>query len=213
MEIQLHIQQVMSYVCSQGSMAAADNLMRDSIWYQRIFLEELNSSLAEQSGIQLESGLQLNWFLSSNDCLTFILEYKVELPGFAFSIPCKQTYTKRLWNGSSGSKEEKYYVYVTENNSVYHTYLDCSYLQTNVIGVAYSRLDSYKTTEEKAYIPCAVCSSQGHKDVVYITLGGSAWHSTLTCYTLTRTIYRLELQEVEGMAQCSRCSVRQQKEE
>lgn len=212
MEIQLQLQQAMSYVCNQGSVAAAENLILDSVWYQKAFLEEINSDWLEASWIQSEGGFFFDWVLSSNDCLIFTLEYKVRLPGFAFSLPCKQTYTKRLWNGSSGSKEEKCYVYVTDNNSVYHTYLDCSYLQTNVIGVAYSKLDTYKTAEERAYTPCAVCTSQGHDEVVYITSGGSSWHSTLTCYTLTRSIHRLELQEVEGMPQCSRCLARQQRE-
>ncbi|MGN0298175.1 MAG: TadE/TadG family type IV pilus assembly protein [Lachnospiraceae bacterium] len=202
MEIQLHVQEGMRNVCQQGCICGSTNYIVDFVKYRYWFKKSVDEDWLDSSWI--DGGKDGVWLLgnvTSNDCLQLRVYYKVKIPSVPITISCMQKYEQRINNGKEGSEEEKHYVYVTEQGSVYHTYLDCSYLQLDVSGVEYKEA-------EKSYAPCGICGGQTHGQVVYVTREGTAWHSTLNCYTLTRKIHCVELEEVEGLAECSRCQNR-----
>jgi hypothetical protein len=98
------------------------------------------------------------------------------------------------------------YVYVTENGSVYHRQLSCSYLHPSVSVCAYTDLGSKRSEDGSKYKPCQVCDAKKITEgTVYITDYGTFYHSSLKCSSIKRTIYRKKLEELQGMASCSKC--------
>lgn len=118
-------------------------------------------------------------------------------------------YYGRLWTGYSLKKSEisKEYVYVTESGSVYHLSRDCTYLKLSVSSVGENDLDEKRNDSGARYKPCEICFDQKRpREMYYITRSGNKYHSELGCSSLTRTIYRIELAEIDQRSVCSRCS-------
>jgi hypothetical protein len=118
-------------------------------------------------------------------------------------------YYGRLWTGYSLEESEiaKAYVYVTESGSVYHLSKDCTYLKLSISNVQLSELDEKRNDSGARYKPCEICFNQKRsQELYYITNSGNRYHSDLGCFALKRTIYRIELAEVDQRSVCSRCS-------
>lgn len=118
-------------------------------------------------------------------------------------------YYGRLWTGYTLKESEivKEYVYVTETGSVYHLSKDCTYLRLSVSSVGKTELDEKRNESGARYKPCEICfDSKRPQELYYITKSGNRYHSEIGCSSLKRTIYRIELAEIEQRSVCSRCS-------
>ena len=118
-------------------------------------------------------------------------------------------YYGRLWTGYTLNETEiaKEYVYVTETGSVYHISKDCTYLRLSVSAVGRGELDEKRNDSGARYKPCEICfDSKRPQELYYITKSGNRYHAEIGCSSLKRTIYRIELAEIEQRSVCSRCS-------
>lgn len=114
------------------------------------------------------------------------------------------TIRKRAYTGAKEStvdeagEDRDVYVYVTENESVYHTTRTCSYLTLSI------RQASLSHAEKLGYHPCGFCG-ESCGDAVWITEDGRSYHSDVHCSGLKRTVYRKKKSEVAHLQACSRC--------
>ena len=99
-------------------------------------------------------------------------------------------------------------VYLARNGTVYHTSPKCSYICIRITDQRRIR----EITRQSIWKPCAHCVPGGRiPDRVYLTAGGSHYHSRMTCSSLKRTIRAVPYREVRGMRKCSRCIEREGK--
>ena len=118
-------------------------------------------------------------------------------------------YYGRFWTGYSLQKPEifKEYVYVTENGNVYHLSRDCTYLKLSISSVKSDDLKEKRNDHGSRYKACEICFNQKRpQEMYYITKNGNRYHSDLGCSSLKRTVYRIELTEIDNKSICSRCS-------
>lgn len=118
-------------------------------------------------------------------------------------------YYGKLWTGYSLEEPvaAKEYVYVTETGSVYHLSKDCTYLRLSISTVIMNELSEVRNESGARYKPCEICVDlKKTQQLYYITKSGNRYHSEIGCSSLKRTIYRIELAEIDQRSVCSRCS-------
>lgn len=99
--------------------------------------------------------------------------------------------------------EEDPWVYITENQSVYHIGRNCSHLCLKIHQVF--QKEKY-FNGKTGYTPCEFCIRKRRQmKGLYITEQGTKYHSTLTCSGLKRSIHRIRKSEIKGLRPCSRC--------
>ncbi len=118
----------------------------------------------------------------------------------------------RAWTGrSEGSAQDSEqqggtYVYVTENMSVYHTDSGCTYINLSIQCVSSGDVSGLRNSDGEKYKPCEKCMSEGQDPAhVYITETGNRYHSSTSCSGLKRTVKMVDISEVGGLKECSRC--------
>lgn len=136
--------------------------------------------------------------------------YEIMLPVPIFQaghIMCEEKIPVKLWCGYEkqrfGGKEEEI-VYVTETGIVYHRDYNCTYLDLSVRMVPSGQIQSLRNKSGAKYYACSRCKGQGNG--VYITETGNRYHSTVTCSSLKRTVYAIEISEAVGRRPCSKCA-------
>ncbi len=143
-------------------------------------------------------------------CVTYRIRNPIGfwgLPGY--SMNQRARCHKWIGNTETGSKEERY-AYKTEEGSVYHLYSDCAYLDLSIRAVAAGAVGQMRNTSGGIYQPCERCGSHTEdRQLYYVTDYGSAYHCSLSCSGLKRTVYILPLSELEGYPLCSKCKSRQ----
>lgn len=98
-------------------------------------------------------------------------------------------------------------VYVTPNESVYHTDLSCTHLSLDISVDE----DVEKYLKEKThYKECEKCTRyhQGEVTCFYIPKEGDAYHTDLTCSGLKRTVIQVDKSTLKGVVPCQRCGKR-----
>ena len=118
----------------------------------------------------------------------------------------------RAWTGRSESassddeNNDSRYVYVTENMSVYHTDSGCSYINLSIHCVSADNVGGQRNSDGEKYKPCEKCmNGSDGADHVYITETGNRYHSSTSCSGLKRTVKMVDISEVGGLKECSRC--------
>lgn len=96
------------------------------------------------------------------------------------------------------TEEKAEYVYVTDNQEVYHGSRLCTYLTLSVSGC------NKKEAKKEGYEPCSFCGGYD-TEYVYITNRGEKYHSDRRCSGLKRTVHRVKKEEVGELGGCSRC--------
>lgn len=91
------------------------------------------------------------------------------------------------------------YVYIAENESVYHTSLECTYLNISKNPMLKEEAEKFGKTV------CAHCKTSQSAGIVFCTDTGDKYHNTLTCGSLNRNIRIVNENQVKGMMKCSRC--------
>lgn len=115
------------------------------------------------------------------------------------------------WNGKSIVSDDlvdkKTYVYITENGTVYHTMMECTYLTRMVQTIGISEIDSIRNLSGGKYKPCEqCCKNTVLSKNVFITGYGDRYHCNSQCSSLKRYIKKVDLDEVKGMRKCIKCS-------
>ena len=125
-------------------------------------------------------------------------------------------YYGHLWNGyqipEDPDREE--YVYVTENESVYHTNSECTHLRLSVETVTGREVEGRRNAEGERYRACEKCVGTTEEllwtEGYFIAKEGTCYHSRRDCPGLKRTVRRISYAEAGAYAECARC--RQQRE-
>ena len=126
------------------------------------------------------------------------------LTGIRIAHQCRH----RAWTGSNVDLEgQEQYVYVTENGTVYHTSVSCSYLKLSISQVSYNDVGSKRNRSGGKYYPCEYCGQNGGT-YVFITEYGDRYHFNRNCSRLKRGIRCIPISEAGGLPLCSRCRSR-----
>lgn len=108
-------------------------------------------------------------------------------------------------NGGKGSEESGETVYITPTGTVYHNSKSCSYLELSIHTANTGVISSQRNANGSRYERCSSCTSAGYSGTVYITNYGTNWHSSLSCSGLKRTVTEVNINEISGMRECSKC--------
>lgn len=123
------------------------------------------------------------------------------------SITCISRARVKTWTGydnSEGEEQEKY-VYVTDNQEVYHTDINCSYLKLSIQKVDNETIHYLINDNQEHYEPCAYCYNNDSNLALYITLESNHYHSDISCPGLTRNIHMVSHSEYDHLPICTRC--------
>lgn len=136
--------------------------------------------------------------------------YTVEFPislfswdGLSMTAQCKQHY----WNGRKISEEEgEEYVYITPEGEVYHLTDQCSYLDLSIYRTEIEEISVLRNLYGQKYYSCERCADKNENaEFVYVTYYGTAYHTSLDCSALKRTVQKVLKSEVSDRRICSKC--------
>ena len=158
----------------------------------------------------------------AEDELTVIcMEYKIVFPLFQNLIPSvsfQKCVIMRSFSGDGALEEdekeeeneeskEEGYVYVTENGSVYHVSINCTYIKFSVKPKNFDELDNLRNKYGGKYYPCEACSKKGEAtQTIWITDTGTHYHHQQDCSKIKRNVKKITISEAENYRPCSRCA-------
>ena len=144
---------------------------------------------------------------SSNNYIYMELVYQVQVnvPFLGtFPTTIKEQIRQRAYLGKCMTPEsiEDEYVYIAENQSVYHTTRKCYHISLAVKTVNASNLSArYENLS-----PCELCVKNGVvKSILYVTDEGERYHYSRLCRGLKRTVYRVKKSDYQYLPACSYC--------
>lgn len=144
--------------------------------------------------------------------ISIVLKYQIKVPFISHKIwkinDYKRVYVK-AWNGKNLAKDYKM-VYITKNGSVYHTSKNCPHLDLNISKCNYGQLDSKRNKAGSKYDACELCKLTDYSDTahVYVTDYGTAFHSSLSCGGIARSIIQIDEESVGDKRICKDCEER-----
>ena len=115
--------------------------------------------------------------------------------------------TKEKWTGNSGGSEEM--VYITENESVYHTSASCTHIHLSIHVGSKDAVENLRNEYGERYQSCAKCRGDANGGTVYYSDKGNCYHSSAACSGLKRTVKLVKKSEVSGKQMCQRCQARE----
>ncbi len=145
------------------------------------------------------------------DEIALVAEYTLQ-PMFSYMgfghIRLQSCYFGHAWTGYEPSpftleEEEEEIVYITEQGTVYHRDIHCTYLNPSVKTVPAGSIGQQVNDSGGKYKRCEYCG--GSAAVYIITDHGDRYHTTASCPGIKRTIHAVLLSEVGGRAPCSKC--------
>lgn len=155
--------------------------------------------------------------LDDTRCVEVTAEYQVKIPFVPAVFPMirvKQTAVCRSFSSdrdyipkeSSEEKTETLY-YMTPSGSVYHTTRECTYLKILTESATIENMTRMRNSSGGKYYPCKLCT-EGLEVTgnVYYTSGGSSYHITKNCSSLSRKVMEKTAEEIAGIPPCSRCA-------
>ncbi len=112
-------------------------------------------------------------------------------------------------NESSGlDKTNADMVYITDNESVYHTHADCTYLDLSISCTTPGQVSSLRNHYGAKYSACPNCHPEGKESVLFVTDKGEHYHGRANCPSLKRTRRMVPSSELSGLHKCTRCAQR-----
>lgn len=127
-----------------------------------------------------------------------------------FLFPVSAQFTQKIRQKSmtgyvpKGGETKEGYVYVTPNESVYHTDLNCTHLALSIsVDEDVEKYLSGKTS----YKECEKCVKHhsGTIHCLYIPKEGDAYHTDIGCSGLKRTVTQVDKSSLKGVQPCQRC--------
>lgn len=135
----------------------------------------------------------------------YLLKTPFSFFSFGYVYVCQES-KSRKWTGSLRQEEEDPWVFVTDYGSVYHGTTSCNYLDLSVKKVKTVSLAYLRSKNEHKYYACKQCVAENDNAIcVYITDYGEAYHTSLSCSGLKRTIHQVRKSEVGAKPPCSKC--------
>ena len=136
-------------------------------------------------------------------------QYLLKFPFPFFSIGYISVYQEsksRKWIGNTKQQDDDSWVFVTDYGNVYHCTRTCNYLDLSVQSVKSTTLEALRNKDEHKYYACELCAAENNTPfLVYVTDYGTAYHTSLSCSGLKRTVTQVRLSEVGNRAACSKC--------
>lgn len=115
-----------------------------------------------------------------------------------FRISLSNEIRQKAFLGYSREEKSDQYVYVTPEQSVYHTKRSCTHLSLSV--------QKRNSNQKGNYAPCGFCGkSSNDKGSIYVARTGNVYHYRAECSGLKRTVKRIKIEEAAGLGPCSRC--------
>ena len=174
----------------------------------RIMAEKIPTSYIKGNVI----GIDYSDSCMDDNYVSLVAAYEIEFPIKMFGNLCwnvTQQSVNRKWIGWDPKEgmEDEAYVYVTETGEVFHRQLKCVYLHPSIHAINKTELKGKRNEEGRKYTQCRLCKKRKlSQNTVYVTSYGKAYHNSLGCSGLKRTIYRKKIEEVHNMRPCSKCS-------
>lgn len=106
----------------------------------------------------------------------------------------------------SGSGDDEM-VYVTDNESVYHTHEDCTHLDLTIIATTTDEVGSLRNEYGARYRKCDYFPS-GYTGPVYVTAKGDRYYPSLNYGGVTRHVHLVKKSETGAVKECERCAAR-----
>ena len=103
-------------------------------------------------------------------------------------------------------------VYVTENESVYHTHADCTHINLTIIKTDMAGIANLRNEYGRKYRKCSNFPHD-YDGPVYVTATGEYYYPSLEYGSLTRHVCMKKRSECRGLRKCERCEARDRREE
>jgi len=212
MQIQTQVQEALEYASRKsaseaGAVNSEMGLMASAEVY---FLKGLHDyDLPERYVKGGKAGVSLFRSDVSGCYIDLQADYYIRLPVNFFTVKgvvISQSSKSRKLTGDRDEGQEDDYVYVTETGTVYHRDRMCHYLDLSIRTVNFAAIEGLRNKGGHKYYACGECVAGNNAGpTVYITDYGTAYHASLSCSGLKRTIYAVPLSEAVGKGACSRC--------
>lgn len=159
-----------------------------------------------------KTGFLVSEKIADNGTVRIDCNYRIH-PLFAALTPVTKAlenhYYGHAWvgyiHGGEADEQGEAYVYITETGTVYHRNRGCSYLNPSIQQVQAWELAHLRNRGGAIYDSCPLCEAYRAGETYYVTDYGTAYHTSIACSGLKRTIYEVKLSEVGGRGACSRC--------
>lgn len=156
-------------------------------------------------------GIVLDSSKSNQRDIDITAKYFIKSPINYFGIngfPITQRIRIHKWIGYDPHEEinENSYVYIAQTGVAYHRDISCSYLSPSINAVSANDVGFARNKSSGKYYPCEKCGSV-ISSVYYIADYGTAFHSSIGCSSLSRSIRQVTEQEAINMGRhsCSKC--------
>jgi uncharacterized CHY-type Zn-finger protein len=213
LEVETEVYAALNYASRQTAAAGtlSENDSAELVLAEGFFLSKL--SQAGTAGNYLSSTqkkLLLTNSVLDGDYVDLIADYRIKLPVAFFSVKdihIRQESKSRKWTGSKPDDADGVYVYVTETGTVYHLTKECKYLDLSIRRVDPADLVSLRNVSVHKYYECEHCAEKNtENETVYVTDYGDAFHYSVECSGLKRSIYVVLKSEVGEKKLCSKCA-------
>ena len=111
--------------------------------------------------------------------------------------------------GEGGGRNEM--VYVTQNESVYHTHADCTHINLTIIKTDMAGIANLRNAYGRKYRKCSNFPYD-YDGPVYVTATGDYYYPSLEYGSLTRHVCMKKRSECRGLRKCERCEARDGRE-
>lgn len=102
-------------------------------------------------------------------------------------------------------------VYVTQNESVYHTHADCTHINLTIIKTDMAGIANLRNAYGRKYRKCSNFPYD-YDGPVYVTATGDYYYPSLEYGSLTRHVCMKKRSECRGLRKCERCEARDGRE-
>jgi hypothetical protein len=213
LEVETEVYTALSYASRQTAAASAlsGNDGEEFALAEVFFLSKL--SKAENAGKYLSTAQKLMLLAESEvdgDYVDLVADYRISLPIAFFAlkdIHIRQESKSRKWTGSQSDDSDEVYVYVTETGTVYHLTRECRYLDLSIRSADGGEVGTLRNQNGYKYYECERCAARKTKsNFVYVTDYGAAFHYSLECSGLKRTVSIILKSQAEDKKVCSKCA-------
>lgn len=219
LQVQQDVEAALEYAARESAIRAhgenEDSWNMDTLSLaQLLFRDQLEERNAHTEYVEGGSGgFSFAWSDTEENYVDLCVTYRIRSPiGFwgLLEYPMNQRAKCHKWIGNvERDTTEERCGYRTEEGTVYHLYPDCSYLDLSIRAVPPESIAALRNASGGKYQFCERCGSDGAESgAFYVTDYGEAYHKSLRCSGLKRTVYVLPLTELEGYPLCSKCAER-----
>ena len=190
-----------------SSVLSATNLKQRII--DHVGKERIENSIIEDGADGLHCFKTL--INEKTDVMQLSVEYSVRVPIVLFELPSisyEETLRIKGWTGNGIDAEEdkqREVVYITENGTVYHKQMSCTYLDVRVRGIIAHTIEEARNASGGKYYECELCGKGSHVGILYVSEYGTRYHTTLSCSKIKRNVYAIPLEDARGRKGCEKC--------